>query len=63
MNTNQTTANKKLQAVIQLIENSGSFDKKYYTYQLKNAGKKQRTLLNTISWKAVKPAWSRILAL
>ncbi len=42
MNTNQTTANKKLQAVIQLIENSGSFDKKYYTYQLKNAGKKQK---------------------
>lgn len=42
MNTNQTTANKKLQTVIQLIENSGSFDKKYYTYQLKNAGKKTK---------------------
>lgn len=42
MNTNQTTENKKLQAVIRIIENSGSFDKKYYVYQLKKAGKKTK---------------------
>ncbi|KTB75593.1 rhamnan synthesis F family protein [Pseudomonas syringae] len=42
MSTKPVTVNKKLQDIIQLIERSGSFDKKYYTHQLKKAGKKTK---------------------
>lgn len=39
MNIKENDLNKALQGVIQLIETSGAFDKKYYSTQLKKIGK------------------------